>query len=317
MTVVDAHVHVIVPELLRAGAPQEAWRPDVRREDGAQVVELDGRPIRSATGEFVDVDRILEENGADRVLLAPWVPLLFPDADAADALPRLRLQNEALAGIVGERVSGLGAVPLQQPELAAQELADLMGGPLSGVEVPARVGGLYLGDDRFAPFWAVAEATGALVFIHPSTRGFAGPGEYYLWNTVGNPLETTITAAHMVMAGIMERHPGLKVLLAHGGGAVLALRGRLRHAHAALAPAQARLSDSPEASLRRFYYDTVTHDATLLRALVEFAGAEQVVLGSDFPFDMADPRPADTVRAAGLGPDAEAAILGRNLEALL
>jgi aminocarboxymuconate-semialdehyde decarboxylase len=317
MTVVDAHVHVIVGELLRSAAPGEAWRPDVRREDGVQVVELAGRPIRSATGEFVDVERILDENGADRVVLAPWVPLLFPDADVEDAAPRLRLQNDALCGLVGERVSALGAVPLQEPERAARELLDLMGGPLSGVEVPARVGGLYLGDDRFAPFWAAAEESGALVFIHPSTRGFAGPGEYYLWNTVGNPLETTITAAHMVMAGIMERHPRLKVLLAHGGGAVLALRGRLRHAHEALPPAQARLAESPEASLRRFYYDTVTHDATLLRALVEFAGADRVLLGSDFPFDMADASPADTVRAAGLGPDAEEAILGRNVEALL
>ena len=91
----------------------------------------------------------------------------------------------------------------------------------------------YLGDERFEPFWAAAEETGALVFIHPTTRGFDAPvfGDYYLWNTVGNPLETTITAAHMVMAGVLERHPGLRVVLAHGGGALPALRGRLRHAH--------------------------------------------------------------------------------------
>jgi aminocarboxymuconate-semialdehyde decarboxylase len=317
MTVVDAHIHVIARELLRAAAPDEAWRPDVRREDGAQVVELDGRPIRSATGEFVDVERILEEAGADRVVLAPWVPLLFADADAHEALPRLRLQNEALARLVGERVSALGGVPLGEPELAASELRALMAGPLSGVEVPARAGGLYLGDERFEPFWAAAEETGAFVFVHPTTRGFAGPGEYYLWNTVGNPLETTITAAHMVMAGVLERHPGLRVMLAHGGGAVLALRGRLRHAHSALAPAQVRLRESPEESLRRFYYDTVTHDPGLVRALVDFAGPERVLLGSDFPFDMADARPADTVRAAGLEPEVEAAILGRNVEALL
>ena len=75
------------------------------------------------------------------------------------------------------------------------------------------------------------------MFVHPSTRGFAGPDEHYLWNTVGNPVETTVTAAHMVMSGVMERHPDLKVLLAHGGGAVLALRGRLRHAHEHLAAA--------------------------------------------------------------------------------
>jgi aminocarboxymuconate-semialdehyde decarboxylase len=319
MTVVDAHVHVIVPEILRAAAPHEAWRPDVRREDGAQVVELDGRPIRSATGEFVDVERILEEAGVERVVLAPWVPLLFPEADVDDAMPRLALQNEALAGMVGERVSALGAVPLQEPELAARELLDLMGGPLSGVEVPARVGGLYLGDDRFAPFWAAAEETAALVFIHPSTKGFEAPvlDEHYMWNTVGNPFETTLTAAHMVMSGVMERHPGLRVLLAHGGGALPALRGRLRHGHAAVAQASTRLTASPEDSIRRFYYDTVTHDVQLLRELVAFAGADHVVLGSDYPFDMADQDPVATVRAAGFAPQDEALILGATAERLL
>ena len=321
MTIVDAHVHVIVPELLRSAAPQEAWRPDVRREDGAQVVELDGRPIRSAIAEFVDVGRILEGAGADRVVLSPWVPLLFADAGAQEALPRLRAQNDGLVRIVrehGDRVAALGAVPLQDGDLAAAELRALMAaGELAGVEVAARTGGAYLGDDRFAPFWAAAEETGALVFVHPSTRGFAGPGDLYLWNTVGNPVETTVSAAHMTMAGVLERHPGLRVLLAHGGGALLALRGRLRHAHERLAPARARLREPVEASLRRFHYDTVTHDAAVLRALVEFAGADRVLLGSDLPFDMGDPRPAATVRAAGLGADAERAILGGNAERLL
>ena len=159
-----------------------------------------------------------------------------------------------------------------------------------------------------------AEETGALVFVHPSTRGFAGPDEHYLWNTVGNPVETTVAAAHMVTSGVMERHPDLKVLLAHGGGAVTTLRGRLRHAsqHLAAAP-----NVDVEASLRRFYYDTVTHDPAVLRALVDFAGHERVLAGSDHPFDMADPDPAETVRASGVSLTAAAAILGGNAEVLL
>ena len=93
--------------------------------------------------------------------------------------------------------------------------------------------GAYLGDAAFEPFWDVADATGAVVLVHPTTEGFDLPvmKEYYLWNTIGNPLETAVTAAHLVMAGVMERHPRLRVLLAHGGGAVLAVRGRLEHAH--------------------------------------------------------------------------------------
>ena len=150
--------------------------------------------------------------------------------------------------------------------------------------------GTSLGDDRFAPFWSAAEATGALVFIHPTTRGFetGAFADYYLWNTVGNPLETTVTAAQMVMAGVLERHPGLRVVLAHGGGAILALRGRLRHAHSFQPQARARLKESPEDSLRRFHYDTVTHDPRLLADLIAFAGPDRVVLGTDHPFDMGD-----------------------------
>ena len=273
----DAHVHVI---------PPGDW-PD---------------PPPAAVGEFRDVDRILEQTGADRVLLAPWVRVLGVDDE--------RL-NDALAALVSDRAAVLGAAG--DPEA----LRRAMSRGLAGVEVTAKVDGSYLGDPRFEPFWAAAEETGAVVFIHPSTRGFGGPDDHYLWNTVGNPLETTVTAAHLVMAGVMERHPGLKVMLAHAGGAVLALRGRLRHAHENVAGAQGTLSEPVEESLRRFHFDTITHDPALLRALVGFAGAGQVVAGSDHPFDMADPDPAETVRAAGLGAEAENAILRDNLERLI
>jgi aminocarboxymuconate-semialdehyde decarboxylase len=325
--IVDAHAHVIVPEICRDAAPGESWRPRVYRdENGSQVVELDGRPIRSAIGEFVDVEAILSAQdaaGVDRIVLSPWVPLLWYDADPAEALRRGRIQNEALAGLVRshpERIAALGTVPLQDPALAVRELERLMEeGVLGGIEVAASVRGAYLGDERFELFWEAVERTGALVFVHPTTRGFDAEAfrEFYLWNTVGNPLETTVTAAHMVMAGVMERYPRLRVLLAHGGGAVLALRGRLRHAHGFQPQARSRLSESPEESLRRFHYDTLTHDHDLLRALVEFAGAERILLGSDYPFDMGDERAADSVRAAGLGADAEEAILAGNAARLL
>ena len=136
----------------------------VRDEDGAQIVELDGRPIRSAIDEFVDVDAIVaaqDEAGVDRIVLSPWVPLLWYDADPDEALRRWRIQNEALAGLVRahpERVAALGTVPLQNPELAVRELRALMAeGVLSGVEVAASVRGTYLGDDRFDLFWEAAE----------------------------------------------------------------------------------------------------------------------------------------------------------------
>jgi aminocarboxymuconate-semialdehyde decarboxylase len=287
---------------------------------------MGGKEIRAAIAEFVNIDDILttqDEAGVERVLLCPWVPLLYYDADPDEGLARARIQNEALARLVRDhpnRVAALGALPLQDAALAAGELRALMDeGELSGVEVAASVRGVFLGDDRFEPFWEAAAATGALVFVHPTTRGFDSPAfqDYYLWNTVANPLETATTAAHMVVAGVMERHPELRVLLAHGGGALLAVRGRMRHAHGFQPQASARLRESPEDSIRRFYFDTLTHDDQLLRALIDYAGPDHVLLGSDYPFDMGDARHVDTVRALGLGPETEAAILAGNAERLL
>jgi aminocarboxymuconate-semialdehyde decarboxylase len=325
MNPTDVHAHVIVPELLRDAAPFEAWRPTLRRIDGRRIVELGGMRVASMVHEFVDLDRILaaqERAGIEHSVLSPWVPLLFYDVEPDEALHRCRLQNQGLARMRSQRpdrVSVLGAVPLQDPALAARELAQLMAsGSFAGVEITASAAGTYLGDPRFAPFWSAAEATDALVFVHPTTRAFGEPvfGEYYLHNLVGNPMETTLAAAHMVLAGVMERHPNLRVLLAHGGGALPALRGRLRHGHEAVAAGGGALSEPADASIRRFLFDSVTHDPAVLRVLVDSVGADRVLLGSDYPFDMADPHPVQTVRRAGLDDEDEAAVLSGNAERL-
>jgi aminocarboxymuconate-semialdehyde decarboxylase len=121
----------------------------------------------------------------------------------------------------------------------------------------------------------------------------------------------------MVLAGVMQRHPRLKVLLAHGGGTIVTLAGRLRHGHATVTAAGGALSEPADESIRRFLFDTVTHDPALLRNLVEAVGADHVLLGSDYPFDMADPHPLETVRRAGLHEDDAAALLSGNAERLL
>lgn len=323
--IVDVHAHVIVPEMT-AAAGGERWRPSVRWQDGVQIVELGGRAIRSAVGEFVDVDRVLEEEaavGVEHVVLSPWVNLLGYALDPGEALRVARLQNEALAAAASARrgrVTALGAVPLQEPELAARELEAAMRVPgICGVEIAASVRGEYLGSDRLLPFWEAAEGTGAVVFVHPTTKGFDLPvfGEYYLWNTVANPMETAVTAAHLVMAGVLERFPRLRIVLAHGGGALTAVRGRLRHAHRFQPQARARLQEPPDVSLARLHYDTVVHDADLLRSLVSYAGSDHVLLGTDRPFDMGTPRPVEEVRALALPGADEAAILGGNAARLM
>jgi aminocarboxymuconate-semialdehyde decarboxylase len=277
----------------------------VSSREGVQVVGFGGREIRSAVHEFVDVGRIVEEQeraGVDLVVLCPWVNLLGRETER---------QNDALAAMVGDRVAALGTVDLAHPEELRELIAD---GRLAGVEVAASVQGDYLGHERFREFWAAAEETGALVFVHPTTRGFELPvlDEHYLWNTVGNPLETTIAAAHLVTSGVLDEHPNLRILLAHGGGAIAALRGRLAHEQSFHPPGRDVL-----AALRRFHVDTVVHDVDVLRGLVEFFGRDRIVCGSDYPFDMGVERPAEIVRALGLPAEQEAAILGGNALRLL
>ena len=287
--VVDAHAHVIVPGL---GADVE-WR------DGAQVVAYAGREIRSALREFSDIPRIVEEQdraGVDVVVLAPWVNLCGIEVER---------QNEALASYVSQRVWALGTAT------TAEQLVDVMqDGRLRGVEIPATM----LGDPVSDDFFSAAEETGALVFVHPSTRGFALPvmEEHYLWNTLGNPFETTVNASVFVLSGMADRHPNARILLAHGGGVLPALRGRLAH--------EAEVHSTGidvRAALRRFYVDTVVHDVEVLRGLVDFFGPDRVLLGSDYPFDMGVDRPGEVVRALGLPADDEAKILGGNARALL
>jgi aminocarboxymuconate-semialdehyde decarboxylase len=275
IAVVDVHAHVIVRGL------------------GVE-------PPAAAVREFTDLPRILEEQdraGVDVVVLCPWVRLLDREPER---------QNEELAALRSDRVAVLGTCPIDRPVLLQELMAD---GRFAGVEIAASSDGDYPGADRYRDFWAAAEESGAVVFIHPTTNAFPEPifQRHYLFNLVGNPVETTLAAADMVISGVLEEHPSLNVVLAHGGGAVTTLRGRLHHAQTFKPPGRDVL-----AALRRFYYDTVVFDAGVLRALVEFAGVERVLLGSDYPFDMGDGRPADVVRSLGLPPEEEAAILGAN-----
>jgi aminocarboxymuconate-semialdehyde decarboxylase len=177
---------------------------------------------------------------------------------------------------------------------------------LQGVEVGANVGGVALGDRQFRPVWEACQALGLVVFIHP--LGMPNLREHYMTNVVGNPMDTAIAAAHLVLSGTMEACPRLRVLLSHGGGVLPSLRGRLDHG-ARVRP-EIDLPNPPSEYLRRFYYDTITHDPTLLRELVAFAGADHVLLGSDYPFDMGTDDPVGEVRAARLGAEAEALVLG-------
>jgi aminocarboxymuconate-semialdehyde decarboxylase len=324
--ILDCHCHVIPAGMLTDAVPED-WRPALSHEAGRRVVSFQGRRLASVTGEFSDVDIMLAEAaaaGVSHLLLSPWILLVPVLAEPALAARICRVQNGSLAEAAASRPDGrvlaLGAVPLQDPDRTVSELEHLMTLPgLRGVEVPASVAGTYLGADCFARFWAAAADCGAVVFVHPTTRGLGLPAldDHYLWNSVGNPIETTIAAAQLVTSGVLARHPTLKVVLAHGGGALLALRGRLQRAHTVRPEARADSPVRPDDLLRGLYYDSLTHDQAVLADLVEFAGARHVLLGSDRPFDMGSDRPADDIAALRLSPEDEQLMLSGNASALL
>lgn len=323
--IIDAHAHIVVAAAAAGRGRAGSWRPQVTEVAGRSLIRHDGRELTSVVREFTDPGRMAAQaaaQGIGHLLLSPWVRLLPFEHPLAEARDICKVQNDALAALVAAdpgRFSALGVLPLQDPVTAARDLRTLVAGGLAGVELTPEIAGRYLGDDAFEPFWEAAQDTGAVLFVHPATRGLALPvfGDYYLWNSVANPVETTIAAAHLVMAGVLERHPELKIVLAHGGGALWAVRGRLRRAHAQVPAARSRLREDPDASLARLYYDTVTHDPALLGRLIQDAGPGHVLLGSDRPFDMGSDDPVGEVRALGLAAADEAAVLGGNAARLL
>src|SRR5205809_2343979 len=204
-----------------------------------------------------------------------------------------RTVNERIAEIVAqwpERFVGLGTVPLQDAGLAVSELdhcVKQLG--LRGVEINPSVNGLDLTDAKLGldKFFSKVQDLDVLIFMHPV--GFTH-GErlmdHYLNNVIGNPLETTVAASHLIFDGMMERFPKLKILLPHGGGYRAHYWARMDHAHRARPDCRVRIKRKPSSYLEKFYFDSLTFDPGMLHHLVERFGADHVLLGTDYPYDM-------------------------------
>ena len=206
--IIDTHAHIIVPEILREAAPAEGWRPRVIWENGKQFVEYGPKRIGSALREFVTPETILDEvtkSGVDAVLLCPWVSLVRYEATPEESLAACQIQNDALSSLVQKypkRIAALGMIPLQDIPLAIKELERLMKSGLKGIEIGTHVNGVYPGEARFRPFWEACESLDVFVFIHPvEGGGRAELRDYYMWNVIGNPLDTTIAAGHLILSG--------------------------------------------------------------------------------------------------------------------
>ncbi len=298
---IDVHNHVMPERSL-----------DLLRREPAYGVTLAGR--RWSGGLHVDFEIVpsfvepeaklaeLESKGIGGAVVSVTPPLFYYHVDSGLGEAMARVTNDGLAEFceaAPDRLRWLASAPMQDPARAVEVLSDAVEAGAVGVEIGTAVaGGRRLDEAEFEPFWTAAERLEVPVTLHPA-YGESNPAldSYYFENVLGFLFETTVTVERLIVSGTLDRHPGLTVVLLHGGGYFPYQVGRLRHA-SSVRPELATAPADPWAYSQRVFFDTITHDPSALAFLIERAGPERVVLGTDLPFDMATPDPIALLGAA-------------------
>lgn len=332
--VIDIHSHFYP----RAYLDRLAERTEVprvrRRPDGDHfVIFEDEEAVAGSTRpmgeEFSALEKKLEfmdEHGIDRAVISignPWVDC-FERGEAGEWATRLNEEVEQ-ACASEPRFEGLGVVALQDVETACRELGRIAGsGHLHGVMIGTRPGATgHLDDRALDPFWAAAAGHGLAIFIHPhyvvGADWLAGHG-HAPFLALGFPFETTAAVTRLILGGVLERHPGLELILAHTGGTLPFLAGRLEACTRVDRASARRLTRPFGDYLRMLYYDGVGYHAPALRCAIDVAGSERILFGTDHPFGIADPAaciaaireaaPTESDAAAMLGGNAAVRLLG-------
>jgi aminocarboxymuconate-semialdehyde decarboxylase len=324
--VVDIHCHVLTPEcepLVRdlAGAQLQPFdrfggaSTDYNRTHFAAIVpKLTDPAERLADMDLMGVD-------VQAISVAPPQYYYWTQPDLGSRLARMC--NERLAELCRahpDRFVGLGTVPLQDTDLALKELDHLSGQlGFTGIEICTNVEGTDLDHERLAPFWERVTELDLLVLLHP--HGFTEGQrltDFYLINVIGNPLDSTVALSRLISAGVLERHQDLKLCVVHGGGYLPFYAARLDHAWQVRPETREHIPNAPSTYLKRVHFDTVVFDPADVARLVTSYGADHVLLGTDYPYDMGEVDPIGLVdRTPDLSDDDRAQILGGNAARLL
>ncbi len=318
---IDIHTHVVpenFPPHVRADV---AWPSMAPAHACHRHVMLSGKVYRTVPDSSWDVAKraaVMDAQGVCRQVLSPMPELLSYWLDGADGAALCRYLNEQIAAMVAREPSrffGLGAVPLQDVDRAIAELEHLMSGlGLAGVEIGTNIDGTVLGDPQLVPFFAAAERLGAAIFVHPlrpcGMERLVGPP--LLQQVLAFAGETGLAAASLITSGLMARHPRLRIALSHGGGTLDTLLPRLAHAWRIFPALKEAMPDDPLATARAFWVDSLVYEGDSIRRLIERFGKTQVVVGSDFPFAIADADPVGRILELGLGAQTQALVLSAN-----
>lgn len=323
---VDIHAHVNVPEAAAYIKPHLVMTDIAMvRHSNQQTKDINMQQDKDRAVAMTDLGdrlRVLDAQGIDVQVVAPPPFQCYYSVDAEHAAKAHRMVNDGVAAFCAkapDRLAGLGAVTLQDASQAVQDLdycVNELG--MRGVEVLTNVDGEELANPKFEPFWKRAEELGCLVMIHPN--GFTHGDrfhDYYFSNVIGNPLETSIALHHLIFSGTLERMPDLKILAVHGGGYLPAYSGRIDHAWGAREDSHAGLPKPPTHYLRKIWFDNVVFSTHQLEYLIKVYGADKIVMGTDYPYDMADYDPVEHLRATGLTGEDLAKVAGGNAAKLL
>jgi aminocarboxymuconate-semialdehyde decarboxylase len=297
---IDIHAHIVVPQAAEVAKPHvDVSRIPIAHFSDSISKDINGQQEKDVREVMTTVDRRLtdlDRMGIDIQVVAPAPGQCYYTVDPKIGEAAHRHAKDGVAEYCArrpDRFVGLGVVTLQQPELAVRELDYVMGTlNLKGVEILTNVDGQELSDTKFRPFFARAEELGAFIMMHPN--GFTH-GErlthYYFSNVLGNPLDTTLALHNLIFSGTLARFPELKLMAVHGGGYLPSYSGRIDHAWGARRDCHADLPLPPTTYLRQIYLDTVVFTYHQLAYLIDVFGPDRIVMGTDYPFDMAEYNP--------------------------
>jgi aminocarboxymuconate-semialdehyde decarboxylase len=322
---VDTHTHILTEEtaaLLSKAGVSVTITPIDQASATLDVGGVAYRPFPTGGFDIARRLRDMDAMGVDVHVLSATPQTYLYNQEAALGVVTSAIQNDQIAKHVAahpNRFWGIATLPMQEPKHAADELKRAMTKlNLRGSMFASNIMGKNLDDPSFEPMWATAEELGAFLFIHPNNvAGADRLKSYYLQNLIGNPLDTTIAAACLVFGGVLDRHPKLKICLAHGGGFTPYQAARWEHGWAVRPEPKKNVPMQPKNIVGRFMYDTILHSAPVLEFMIAQAGADHVLLGSDYPYDMGMMDCVKHVRSLEISDADKTKILGSRAETLL
>lgn len=291
---IDIHGHLVPPRLLdevRQIGKRLSGIELIEGETAPRVVFRGSQPTRPIYPSLLDPassESWMENEGIDLQLVSVWSDLVGYQLPSDEGTLWSRLVNDSLVELCSDSNSfaPIATVPLQDPTRAAAELSRAVEMGCVGVMIETTVAGQDLDDVEFLPFWKAAAALNVPVFIHPKYLGEDPRIGFDLANVVGRGVDTTISLCRLIFSRLLIDYPDIRVIAAHGGGAIPFLLGRMRFMHSAV-PYQVGL----ESALERIYFDSVVFDPETLRFLIDTVGADHVLLGSDHPMGASEPQP--------------------------